>query len=463
MHTPDLLKAYYGEIEAAAIQFDEKTTPSIHSYSPYIKKLTYLVAFNFLRINYNLRDPVLIKIWINGGGKLIRIFSPNEVLILTPEELDALNDNNIQYGNVHIEIFHPQIKTPNSEFRFFTIYHSPSHSSAGVHSLGAMNLVDLGSNLGSRSILPIAESTFAHNPDQCIEITRPKNKEFLAQADPINSSHNGPGFFSSIHDMQVRGVWHDSDLYHAVKRAKDPIKLCPLRQSFPIVNFPESSPLIWISKDQIGYLPKKLSISIFNKHNLELRKDEFVIEGNKTYINLRDFYKNESKQKYVYAIANFDADQGDFDSPALGYLHLYYQNKNKISDQVHSQITPSFWTDTTKSLVPYRCRKFAPWINHSSQDWHYAIVNIGGNGANKDEEIRFRIFTSDNKERVIDKQLLNETVSFFHGASLLKELGLSDTKAAIFQIESETSNFNAFWVLEDKESQSIGIDHFTGG
>ena len=82
---------------------------------------------------------------------------------------------------------------------------------------------------------------------------------------------------------------------------------------------------------------------------------------------------------------------------------------------------------------------------------------------NKDQTVKWRVMTDCGHERVIEKSVPNERLTYFYAQQLLDELGLPDIHAAIFQIEAETTNFNAYWILRDRSSRQIGIDHFTGG
>lgn len=466
MDKNQILAAYYGLIQSDQVAVSEDS-PYIESYVPYVRSQTNVVAFNFLRMNYNLRDPVLLKIWIRATHVeplTTRIFEPNAVFFLDAAEVDSLAGGGTQSGSLHIRLYHPAISTPMGEFRFFGIYHRPGRSCAGVHSLGVRGLAQFGDSLGSRAVLPTSLQTMSIDPHHTLTLPDQVHVgEALARLRPVQNNQLTPSFFVSTDRLDVTTVWHDSDLFHEVQPAKIKSKVCQIRQSFPVPDFPANAPYVWVAPDQIGYTPKTIFFEVLNRDGERLAQKNVAIVKDNFCIDLADVFCELSSAIDVGVTAIFDADQGDFESPALGYLQLYYRSELGLGDQVHSQITPSFWTDTTQWLAAYRCRKFAPWFFSSDLEWIYVVVNIGGNGMNKDQTVKWRVMTDCGRERVIEKSVPNERLTYFYAQQLLDELGLPDIHAAIFQIEAETTNFNAYWILRDRSSRQIGIDHFTGG
>ena len=466
MDKNQILAAYYGLIPPAQVSVSDDS-PYIESYVPYVRGQTNVVAFNFLRINYNLRDPVILKIWvtsIDSSQPTTRVLEPNAVFFLNAAEIDLIAGEAPQTSSLHIRLYHPAIATPMGEFRFFGIYHQPSRSCAGVHSLGVRGLVQLGDCLGSRAILPTSLQTVSIDPHHTLALApQEAGGQALARLRPVSNVQSTPSFFVSTEGQAVTTVWHDSDLRHQVQPAIVKSKVCLLRQSFPVPDFPEHAPYVWVAADQIGYAPKTIRFEVSDRDGKRLLQKDIAIDEDDFCIDLAAIFSDQTSMPDVSITAIFDADQGDFESPALGYLQLYYRTKLGLGDQVHSQITPSFRTDPTQWLAAYRCRKFAPWFFSTELEWIYVVINIGGNGLNTDQTVKWRVMTDTGLERLIEKSVPNERLTYFYAQQLLDELGLQQPRSAIFQIEAETTNFNAYWILRDRSSRHIGIDHFTGG
>jgi hypothetical protein len=466
MDKNQIFAAYYQLIQPNQVIVLEDS-PYIESYVPYVRAQTNVIAFNFFRINYNLRDPLVLKIWVGSistDRSITRIFAPGEIYFLDAAEIDALANDVTDCSSLHIRLYHPAISTPMGEFRFFGVYHRSGRGCAGVHSLGVRGLVPLGDSLGSRAVLPTLSQTISIDPHRSLVLPQPAiTGEPLTRLRPVKNAQLTPSFFVSTDLQDVTTVWHDSDLFHHVQHARNKSKVCQIRQAFPVPDFPENAPYVWIATDQVGYASKTICFEVSDRDGALLGKKDVAIVKDGFCIDLAEIFGELPSAPDVSVVAIFDADQGDFESPALAYLQLYYRSQRGLGDQVHSQITPSFWTDTTRWLAAYRCRKFAPWFFNVELEWLYVVINIGGNGMNKDQSIKWRIMTDDGRERILEKTVLNERLTYFYAQQLLDELGLMDARAAIFQIEAETTNFNAYWILRDRSSRQIGIDHFTGG
>jgi hypothetical protein len=469
MSLTELFEAYYGRRLADAVSVGEDT-PWLHSYVPFVRGQTHVIAYNFLRDNYNLRDPVLLRVWVTGPGildsprVLNRIFASDEVVHFEPDQLDALVEFDGALGSVHLQLLHPRVATANGEFRFLAYYHAPGAGCAGIHSLGARGLHYLGSSFGSRAVLADGRIHHAVDPVHVQQVHAALEGDLLSRTRSIAHPLKGPAFFVSTDaHCRISAVWHDSDMTQTLLRRPVPEPICPIRQVFPVVDFPTGAPTVWVDPGQIGFAPARLRFIAHDAggHVLADRTSEpGAMPG---VIKLAELFSDASRSRLAYIVTDFGADHGQFEVPALAYLQLWYPGSHGAGDQVHSQITPSYWTDPLAEPVPYRCRKFAPWSADARLEWRYAIANIGGVGGNRDESVRFRICTDDRRERVIDLPVPDERVAWFDGTDLIRECGLDGARSAIVQIEAETTNFNAFWLVSDRQSGAHGIDHFTGG
>lgn len=469
MSATEIFEAYYGRVDPDTIEIPEEM-PRLHSYVPFIRGQSHMVLFNFMRQNYNLRDPVLLRIWVEGPGMSQpprmhqHVFASDAVIHLEPDTLDSWADFESSLGRIHVQLIHPKAATANGEFRFFAFYHSPRGSCAGIHSLGARGLNRLGATLGSRAVLANDRNHYAIDPTQVHRI-QPDNP--LSMLSPAKAStHNlmGPGFLVSTNDaFEVAAVWHDSDYVQTLNKSDSPRAVCPIRQVFPVSDFPRGLPRAWVDPLQIGFAPSSILFTVFDHQGRAIGAYNWTAGVMPAVIDLPDLFGTSSSCDQAYVVADFGVDQGDFDSPALAYLQLWYPGVEGSGDQVHSQITPSFWTDPLAEAVSYRCRKFAPWVRHPKLRWYYAVINVGGVGGNRDVDVRFRLFTDDGRERLVEQIAADERVTWFCGETLVRSCGLEQTLSAIIQIEAETTNFNAYWMLVDPDFGIHAIDHFTGG
>lgn len=244
MKISELFEAYYGRRDASTVIVDEDC-PYLHSYVPYLRGQTHILAYNFLRSNYNLRDPVLLRIWVSPNNGICtpknittQVFAPDSVFHLDPENVDALTDFDDPLGSLHIKIYHPKVKTANGEFRFMAFYHQPGFGCAGIHSLGARGLKMLGTSFGSRAIL--ATGLLHHAIDAYeLKLVESSNLNMdLSKLKPQQHTLLGPSFFVSTDESNnVAGVWHDSDMTQRLQRSVSKSQSCPIRQAFPIPNF----------------------------------------------------------------------------------------------------------------------------------------------------------------------------------------------------------------------------------
>jgi hypothetical protein len=305
---------------------------------------------------------------------------------------------------------------------------------------------------------------YAIDPSQVHRIHPGDNSSNLSVAKASTHTLLGPGFLVSINQsFDVAAVWHDSDYVQTLKTNPSPRAFCPIRQVFPVTDFPRGLPQVWVDRMQIGFAPTHIIFTAFDPQGCVLDAVNWPVGTVPSVIDLPDLFANSRACALAYVVADFGADHGDFDAPALAYLQLWYPGVEGSGDQVHSQITPSFWTDPLAEAASYRCRKFAPWVQDQQLRWYYAVINVGGKGGNRDTKVRLRIFTDDGHERVVEKHTPDERVTWLCGETLMSSCGLEQAQSAIIQIDAETTNFNAYWLLVDPACGVHAIDHFTGG
>ena len=135
--TARLLQAGYSGSDPNLLVPDE-SVPSAYSFVPYFRGITGIVLFNFFRINYGIRDPVLFRLSVLDGRKVVAC----EQYLLSADAVVALPDPVARFGSVPdhgsllVEAFHPRVATPGRQLRYFVLYRdSVSGSVAGVHSM----------------------------------------------------------------------------------------------------------------------------------------------------------------------------------------------------------------------------------------------------------------------------------------------------------------------------------------
>lgn len=469
MDATAIFKAYYQQIDPAEIYVPDDMA-RLHSYVPYVRGQSHVVAFNFLRRNYNLRDPVLLRVWVTGAdapqSKQVhqRIFPSDAVIHLDPIFWDSMTDFEGPLGQIHVQVVHPKAFTTNGEFRFFSYYQNQRGPCAAVHSLGAQGLKWLGPSLGSRAVLSLDRLHHAVDPLQVRRINPISSTPTLSPTAAADHTLKGPSFLVSTNDhFEVSAVWHDSDYVQTLRPSDSPRTLCPIRQVFPVLQFPEGLPRAWVDPGQIGFAPTAIEFKAYDHQGRPLAKCTWRPLNLPAVVDLQHLFQDSPACTMAYVVADFGADHGDFDSPALAYLQLWYPGREGSGDQVHSQITPSFWTDPAGVPASYRCRKFAPWVRDPALRWHFGVINLGGVGGNRDTHVQVRIFTDDGQERITRHTVPDEQLTWIDPQSLMDACGLQQSQSAVFQIESETTNFNAYWMVANPASGTHAIDHFTGG
>jgi len=137
----ELFNAYYRN-ESPQDIVPDTATPFVSSHVPYCRGISNVLIFNFLQRNYGIRDPLLIRLSVMAGEKHFwskqYLFAPNQVRFIKNFSEEAEHDALPERGIMILEAFHPRIKMPGNEFRFFMLFRdSVKGILSGSHSIPA--------------------------------------------------------------------------------------------------------------------------------------------------------------------------------------------------------------------------------------------------------------------------------------------------------------------------------------
>ncbi len=118
------------------------TLSRAESFVPFYPGKTNLLLYNFFSRNYGIRDPILFRCIALRDRVPLAIKN----LLFCADQIYLLNNlfENCWYENgkcdskyvLVIQAFHPRIKTPSNQLRYFAIYHDKdSMTVAGTHSI----------------------------------------------------------------------------------------------------------------------------------------------------------------------------------------------------------------------------------------------------------------------------------------------------------------------------------------
>ena len=441
------------------------------SYVPYYRGCTDLVIYNFLRQNYGIRDPVLVRASVFSQHTVIwsrQMIVPGNDVVILKDPAETGSEEIPAHGTLVIEVFHPDLPAKLNQFRFFGIYRDERHGIiSGVHSLHIPKVkLVYGNQPFLRSFAPKDASLYYNSSvDEHVplESERSLSTDGLVRF-VVPSGRSVSGFYTVSEPVGAPGaMWHDGPVPYFVEPARVPRSTGTCRQGFTVPDFQENAPSVLASRAQIGFRPKEITFTAFDEQGHLLAKRSAPIVADDQTIDLLLLFDEDRLSGLVNIIADFNTDAGLFEHPPVGFLHLYYRSRGGYGDQVHSEGSRGYWIDPLRTPKSYRCRKFAPLLKDDTLNFIYSIVNVGTLGPNPDDTVKVRLFSDRGGEFVFPYKILSDGVSIIRGETLLELAGSSIDRGAIVQIEHETTNYSAFWFAVDKRTKHIGVDHFTGG
>lgn len=438
--------------------FNFKLLNQITNYSelfiPYVKNQTSILVFNFFRYNYNLRDPIVLKIYFGSNPRkyLYKILSPNGVLLINSQTLKSINPSKL-YDNLNIRVLHPYLRSINNEFRFFGIYNSSNKFLSVSHSQKKTNNK---SHICGKRSFGLSNSSYSYFDGSNVQkLSFEKKSHFLTN----KKLKFVPGFVCQDYNKNITGVWHDTSFSNKVlfKKSKNTDY-----KIYQVLLWPKPSKTgvkIFVDESQVGFLPDKIEVNVIClKNEKVIKKLKFLNIYNGSYVEINNI--NFTSECYLKIIlVKF---QSKILFPCLGYVQAIYTHNKSNGDEVHSMNTPSYKTDITKPNVSFRCRKFAPYIFRKEFKNNFYIINLDSKGKYCDNHFKLRVFGENNKEMVEDIYFKKKTGVFKINTKNINKFFIKNKlKNGILMIEAEQTNYSAIFTLSN--NFSFGIDHFTGG
>lgn len=469
---PNLFNAFYGNIDANCLVPDADLSCA-QSFVPYYKGLTNLVLYNFFSRNYGIRDPILYRfVALNRSNPVFmfnKILAADQVVLLGDVMGDFENKKLPEHGSILVQAFHPRIKTPADQLRFLAIYHGVNEGVvSGIHS---MQLPLNG--IGSKWDPSFRSYGFSNVPayiSTCLNVheaisTRSEDRDHILSRLYSKRSLIGQNAYLTL-EKEGRvplTIWHDGPVAHSVGAARNKKKLGPCRTAFFVPDFEFHAPILFFSESQIGFQPDKITISAFDEKQNLFAAVETHLKTAVSTVDLKTLFSSHPLSGGISFVVDFKRDMGEFEKPPQCYIHIYYRSKDDWGDQVHSDSTIGYKNDPLKKPKSYRCRKFAPFIKSPQLKFIYSVINVGGFQPNADASVNIRIISDKKVERVVRFEVPAEGIATIDAELLMKAIDYQIDRAAIVQLEHETTNFNGMWFCIDQKTHHLGVDHFTGG
>ncbi len=257
-------------------------------------------------------------------------------------------------------------------------------------------------------------------------------------------------------------VWHDGSTTHLEESFSSIKNLGKCKTAFSIPDFSVHAPIVFVSTSQVGFKVDRIRFEAYRDNVELLAQEDVLISSDNDSVDLQEVFAKYKISGLVSVVATFSRDLSEFKSMPACYLHLFYRSGSMYGDQVHSHFTVGYKNDPFPRFGSYRCRKSAPFINDDRLSFIYSIVNVGGIGPNPDNLIKVRILTDTGAERVVHHTLPENGIYHIFGHEILKAIEHEIKRAAIVQLEHETTNFNASWFVLENKSNHLGVDHFSG-
>lgn len=470
----EIFKIFYGQQSANDIVPDS-STPFAVSYGTYRKGMTSLLFFNFFKQNYGIRDPILFRISIMCGQTLYwttQFLSPaDQVEFIENLGSDLAKENLPENGTFQLEAFHPRIKTPSRQIRFFAFLQNRKKGIiSGVHSMDVPHRAHLNhGKLCFRAFVPKGAKAFYNNViDPYQPLVESSQKELFSKGITAKPARGVMGYCVMTDQEGVPfSVWHDNCSDHSVSAwdGFDPKigKPRPCRTGFYVPDMKKNAPLVHVSSHEIGFRVDSVKIGAFSCDGSLLSEKNHSLQGDYSGFDLGEIFRSEELSGPVYFIVDFNRKIEEFEKQPTCYLHLHYRAGSKIADNVHTH------TSSTSRYAPgagpksYRCLKMAPFLKGYKN--LYSIVTVGANAPDADLNVKLRIYTDTGSEHTVNKFPLQnpDGVVVLTGEELLQFVGEKNIrKSAVIWFEHFSINLNGSWFLIDPSSGDIAIDHFTG-
>lgn len=307
----EIYKAYYTSTDPNLLTPDDDIA-SVSSFVPYYKAFTSLVIYNFFRINYNIRSPILYRISIFKNSefvwcKQVLLPSSNIVLIddLTSEFID-LPEN----GTLVVEAFHPRILIKTRQLRFFVIYRDNVNGViSGTHSMPMNKYFSQLMEPSYRAYSPSYDECFYHSA-MLNKLQLSVKSQNLNNLEKLSSEKlTTLGYMTSDSTTGCPGaIWHDTTSPHKSVLAKNKRELGSSVTVFYIPDFLKHAPMVLISKNQIGFLPKIIKVILKFEDGKLLAEKNIEIQFDNATVDIQSEFSDITTNLGVICLLEFDQD-----------------------------------------------------------------------------------------------------------------------------------------------------------
>tara|TARA_B100000575_G_C23135396_1_gene659469 strand:+ start:1990 stop:3477 length:1488 start_codon:yes stop_codon:yes gene_type:complete len=429
---------------------------SVAGWIPYIKNKTNVVIYNFFSTNYSLRNILLVRFSVIHDLEL-KFQTCFWIPINCVHEIDSMEIcKNVDGNSAVIEFFHPNIKKNHAghdgHLRFWGKYYSAkSNYISTVHSMPFAKRQSYGiKTTKSRSynldlenqksyVYSISNANmfdkFYTNSKQLAGF----NVNFNKNNEPSSVFHLSPFISSEFKKLNTN--------------SKTAI------QSFWIPRSKNIDPIIVVDNYEIGVMGD-------NYLTFYLIKGRDIIEEKSFTIN--DFFS----QKISEIFDNFENGpytiMCKFKYNLYGYIHVHYNSKLDIGDQVHAHLSNWDCGSTLKANeISSRgsARKFLHVSSNHDNNYNYYLMIHAHKVKNISKpKVKVRAFSDSGREFINNYDLaVEEPIKIF---DLKKEFGVffnDIDKIGVIQMESYDDNFDGSLMYHDLDNDFISVDHLTGG
>ncbi len=443
---------HFQEIENKKI---DNKIPSVFGWVPFKKNKTNLVIYDFFASNYSIRKQKLLRISLLNENTIIcqklYLFPGYTILDLDLKKIFSEFDGQ----TVCVELFHPFIRKnhggSDGQFRFWVRFHSGKilDNLSTSHSLVLRKGIKFElKNLNGRRFCNLLHG-FKH-----------KDYSRSSIVDTFKQGKRAQTFFGfntiEDKDSNIRSLTHHS---YFLKPGKNKI-LKRQKQCLFIPKVENLNPTIFIDNLETGKEKNNINITIFDKDNLEIYKENFVSNGFFSR-SISSFYNLNIGEEYIIVI--------EFDAFSEIYAHVLYNfEKMNLCDQVH--LHKINWNIENKILNPSSkilgsSRKFGYILKRSNklQD-DFLTLYVGVDKKNKKISFCLRLYTDTDIEEVVKiNHQVNRPILNLNIREIFKDLDNKFNRVAIIQLESKTETINGNFLRIDLENKIISTDHLTGG
>ena len=151
-----------------------------------------------------------------------------------------------------------------------------------------------------------------------------------------------------------------------------------------------------------------------------------------------------------------------------GYIHVHYNSKLNIGDQVHAHLSNWNCENSLQSkTISSRgsARKFLHVSSsHTNKYSYYLVLHIHKVKNFEKLNLKIRGFSDSGKEFINNYNIeVTEPIKIFDLKKEFNFLFDDMNKIGVIQIESYDDNFDGSLLYHDNDNDFISVDHLTGG